>query len=523
MRSGLMQSIAEIGNGNYAFIPDAGMIGTIFVHAMANLCSTFCTETELEIKTSDSSLLHCPTVLNIDRPDVNTATFRLGSVQYGQSRDMVISSQKQGKGPIIIRANLKYKDRGSVEELKTISATLNKVSARLPQAVSNYHVFRSQLCAFIAAFFPIQENGEHSALSGSKNSPEFEHARSEMDALVLRIEASAHADDPNLISLLTELTDRGTAGQVAQAISTTGKVNFYQKWGRHYLPSLLHAHARQVCNSFKDPGPLRYGIDSPLFTKGRDEMDAAFENLPPPKPTRPPTQKEDGSYVPYKNVGSMARYHSSSNPCFDALCKVRMADDMDLAVSKLALGMEVWTPKGARKVVAVVRTASKPESRDELCRVGDLWVTPYHPISVDGKWVFPADVAEESKLCRTDVYSILLTPSDVPGAHAIQVGGQLCTTLGHGVLRSADARGHAFFGSYVKVLRSLMMLAKNEDGHLVSAGVERSASNGLVCGFKASEMNTSVIRAQVEKYGEEWAMYFTRYNVSASNVVAVRA
>ena len=27
LRSGLLQSIAEIGDGNFAFIPDAGMIG----------------------------------------------------------------------------------------------------------------------------------------------------------------------------------------------------------------------------------------------------------------------------------------------------------------------------------------------------------------------------------------------------------------------------------------------------------------------------------------------------------------
>ena len=31
LRSGLLKSIAEIGSGNYAFIPDAGMIGTIVV------------------------------------------------------------------------------------------------------------------------------------------------------------------------------------------------------------------------------------------------------------------------------------------------------------------------------------------------------------------------------------------------------------------------------------------------------------------------------------------------------------
>ena len=523
MRSDLMQSIAEVGNGNYAFIPDAGMIGTIFVHAMANLCSTFCIEAQLEIKTSDSTVIQCPTASNIERPDMNTVIFRLGSLQYGQSRDIVITSKKHSKTPILDSAELRYNNRESTEALTTISAALTKVSTKLPQAISDYHVFRSQLCAFLAAFFPVQENGEHSALSDSKNSFDFEHARSQMDGLVMRIKSSAHTNDANIKSLLSELVGDEPAGQVAKAVSTTGKVNFYQKWGRHYLPSLLHAHARQVCNSFKDPGPLRYGIDSPLFIKCRDEMDGAFENLPPPKPTRPPARKADGSYIPHKNVGSMARYHSSANPCFDGVCEIRMGDDTDLAIRKLAPGMEVWTPKGARNVVAIMRTAAKPKGRDELCRVGDLWVTPYHPISIDGKWVFPADVAVDSKLCRTSVYSVLLAPSGEPDAHAIQVGGQLCTALGHGSLRGSDARAHAFFGSYAKVVRSLMKLTRNEDGHLVSVGVERNARTGLVCGFKKSVLNTSVIRARIQKLAVGRAKYSTRYSLRARNALAVGA
>ena len=523
MRSDLMQSIAEVGNGNYAFIPDAGMIGTIFVHAMANLCSTFCTDAELEIQTSNSVMLQCPTVFNIERPDLNTLILSLGSLQYGQSRDVVITSKKAGKRPIIVRATLEYKNRMSDQSTK-ISATLNKVSARLPQAVSDYHVFRSQLCAFLAAFFPIQANGEHSALSDDKNSFNFEHARSQMDSLVMRIEASARLDDVNIQSILSELAGDEPAGQIAKAVSTKGKVNFYQRWGRHYLPSLLHAHARQVCNSFKDPGPLRYGVDSPLFVKCRDEMDTAFENLPPPKPTRPPTRKADGTYVAHKHVSSMARYHRSSNPCFEAQSEVRMGDDSSLAVKNLAPGMEVWTPHRVRKVVAVVRTAPRPNGKDELCRIGDLWVTPYHPIHLNGSWVFPADVADESKGCQSNVYSVLLAYSNNSDAHSIQIGGQRCTTLGHGVRQGdSDARAHAFFGSHVKVVRSLRKLPKDKNGQLVSAGVSRHPNTGLVCGFNASVPKAGVVRARTQKCAVGRAKHSARYSFRARTAVALRA
>ena len=40
-------------------------------------------------------------------------------------------------------------------------------------------------------------------------------------------------------------------GQVMEAIS---RGDYYQKWGKHYLPSLARAHQLQQCSNFKDPG-----------------------------------------------------------------------------------------------------------------------------------------------------------------------------------------------------------------------------------------------------------------------------
>ncbi|KAK5344203.1 hypothetical protein LTR61_012024, partial [Exophiala xenobiotica] len=52
IRSELMQSIAEVGGGSYAFIPDAGMIATAFVHSVANLYCTLGTSATLEVNLS---------------------------------------------------------------------------------------------------------------------------------------------------------------------------------------------------------------------------------------------------------------------------------------------------------------------------------------------------------------------------------------------------------------------------------------------------------------------------------------
>lgn len=53
LRSGLLKSIAEFGRGNYSFIPDAGIIGTVFVHAIANLQSTFVINASIQLTYPD--------------------------------------------------------------------------------------------------------------------------------------------------------------------------------------------------------------------------------------------------------------------------------------------------------------------------------------------------------------------------------------------------------------------------------------------------------------------------------------
>lgn len=487
MRSDLMQSIAEVGNGNYAFIPDAGMIGTIFVHAMANLFSTFFSGAELEIPCADAGDLRCSTVFNIERPNATTAILHLGNIQYGQSRDLLITSADNKTQLGITSATLKHR-ACHASDAYTDTPVIQAVQADdMSPALIEYHTLRSEVCSFLERFVPIGENGEHSAVVESTSS--FKEAYSRLDILAKRIKTSRHIDDPNVQSLFNDVTAADCSGQIFQALQTKKPNAFYSRWGRHYLPSLLHAHARQVCNSFKDPGPLRYGIDSPLFIKCRDSMDATFENMPPPKPSRPPRRRGDGSFVPHSTV-SMARYHASSNPCFDGQCEVKMGDGTKLAIRDLREGMNVWTRVGPREIVAVVKTESIPGGKDEICRVGELWVTPYHPINIESRWVFPAEVADEVKRCETSVYSVLLEYSRDPRAHAIEVGGQLAVTLGHGVQKAtgpADARAHSFFGDYIEVARSLMGLGRDEDGRLMSAGVQRDAETRLVCGFKAAE------------------------------------
>lgn len=454
LRSGLLQSIAEVGLGSYAFIPDAGMIGTVFIHAIANLYSTFATHIEFEIA---GSSIQCPTVFN-SSTNGNRHVLRLGNLHYGQSRDLLI----QFEGPI--DTTVSYMDLLGDRHYPQITyGTRRDIDV-------DYHVFRAELCSVLASFFPRQQNGEHHTSSAKLRAA----SRFTIEDLTLRLRKSSLSD--NSQTLLDDLDGDDSAGQISKALMTTPH-QYWEKWGRHYLPSLLHAHARQVCNSFKDPGPLRYGYASPLFNHCREQLDMAFDKLPAPKPSR--LHCTTGPIV--RNV-NMSRYHNVGSSCFDGEGLVRLGDDIKIPIANLRAGMKVWSPTGPQTVAAMLKTIPSNKS-DWIVRVGELWVTPWHPIFFDGEWIFPVQVAEQGKHLTRPVYSILLENGEGE-SHALEVGGQICVTMGHGILPGTkDVRAHAFFGNRRDVMRSLTKLPRDRTGNFVSSGVRRDGKTGLIDGF----------------------------------------
>ncbi|KAI1612150.1 U-box domain-containing protein [Exophiala viscosa] len=500
MRSELMQSIAEVGNGIYSFIPDAGMIGTVFVHAIANLFTTYATSARLNVEG-----LKVARAVGFNNFEIlpNAHVMRLGNLQYGQSRQFLIrcpGSPKDAK--ILIKLDYQLPD-GTAES--TRSRTKIAKSTNIPLADADLHISRAQLCDFLSSLFPLKQNGEHMYIKGEDKLVE---ARNQLDSIVTGMEAlagpkNAKRADGFIWSLLEDLKGDDPAGQVFKALECSGGKNYWMKWGRHYLPSLLHAHQRQLCNTFKDPGPLMYGKDSPMFSKYRDELDETFNDLPPPKPSRPervvpvyaPSGEQTGTRtIGHSAVASMKSFNNSDTPCFDGDCLVKTAAGTAIAVKDLEPGMLVWSPAGARKVAAVVKT--KVRNGRQICRVGELLVTWFHPLKYGEKWEFPINVADKIVPFVGYVYSVMLAPSNDPNAHAIEVGKQICVTLGHGVVEvsKADKRGHPFFGDYRKVMTSLARLPVDRKGHVRCGGLKKSRRNGLAFAFKVPAAGRNISR-----------------------------
>ncbi|KAI8961339.1 hint-domain-containing protein [Daldinia sp. FL1419] len=485
IRSGLLKSIGEIGGGNYSFIPDAGMIGTVFVHAVAHLQTTYATGCVLQLTTHKGVSLRTTAGKVIDREeqeeaDLKRLVIKLGNLQYGQSRDIYLENidgqGRRTKFPSFMKetaiaGELRYSRMRNVE-FCVLAYGITTNAHGLSESQIAYHQSRSMVCEFLSSLFPLRSDGEYET---RKEINPLRH-KAAFRTLLDNIPARLFDDEYNR-SLMADLVGDLPSGQVNLALSTQ---EYFSRWGCHYFFSLWNAHTKQLCNSFKDPGPLMYNQNS-FFRKCRDALDKAFDTIPPPTQSCP--------RVATTGHVAMSRLNMKSAPCFTGSSKVTLASGRKVPVRSLRKGSRVRTPVGSRRVVAVVKT---PVHRIVMCKIAGLIITPWHPIrmeNLNARWIFPADLLPGLEHIRAiiysgAIYSILLEPHHDAEAHALEIGGVWVVTLGHGVVQGDDVRAHQFLGDYAKVSRSVASLSQGANGIVLSGGVERRDSDGSVCGFR---------------------------------------
>lgn len=497
LRSGLLKSIAEIGGGNYAFIPDSGMLGTVFVHAVANMQSTWATNVVLNISTSGGLKLSTTTQGCVTRTSskkerrndlTQPLTVPLDSIQYGQSRDILLRCKhvQEHIEPVTIRVTLDYTPVDGRASHFVAEHSYWELTSIAPSIVA-YHNTRAEICNLIGSAFQLNSSEEYTP------NVNFSEVQKNLHSLVVKFRQNGHRDESNA-SLLEDLAGDNPSGQIRLAVSDSG---FFHKWGKHYLLSILNAHQKQICNSFKDLGPLQYGKHSPLFISCRDKLDRAFDTLPPPKPSNPPKDKNGR---PTQRKVDMTKYHRKDNPCFVGDCKVMMADGRTDFVKHLEKGMDVMTPSGKAKIKAVVATEVEKLEMCVLGQSGELVITPWHPVEVESEWKFPCEITKERKACSGFIFSILLEQESE--SHAMKVGGHWVVTLGHGITDGADARAHEFWGDYDKIWKSLKALPESS-GVLRSAGISKIKDRP--CGFIAAKS----LDAEHKGMGSTADSYFT--------------
>jgi hypothetical protein len=498
---GLLKSIAEIGGGNYGFIPDSGMLGTVIIHAIANLQSTFANHAVLRLRYPAAITVdETATSGSVDRRDPVTAeesgmtelNIPLGNLQFGQSRDVYLAirptdaTKEHLPRDCVIDAVLDY--QRMTDELYTVAASCsptNTSSSSLSSDEIAFHISRSEICKFISNLYPTDAHDQHTCCSASVATD-----ASLVTHFIDSLPVHSFKSSLDCEALLSDIRhDSEPQGQLAMALSTQ---DVFDKWGCLYLPSLQCAHEKQLCNSFKDPGPQVYGQKSSLFKQCRDRLDNAFDNLKPPPPTRCSRHRRKGG-APPRPLANMRAWRNVSGGCFLGSTQVSLYESASRAFEDLRRGDVVLTIGGqGRRVAAVVRMRV---IECEILEIQGVAVTPWHPISRAGQdWIFPAHILNAGKRRFTGyVYSAMLEQDDEEdgkGMHTVEVGGPGSgiwgVTLGHGIVTGSDLRAHTYFGDYATIKDSLSRLEVIEDGVFACGGVIRGL-DGRICGFARDE------------------------------------
>lgn len=275
--SELLSEMAILGCGSYAFIPDAGFVGTTFVNAMTNLLVTMAKDTTLTL-TPKNGASFAPGLVMGGHPVTQagaSVVVSLGSLQFGQSADVVAKMMipSGGSAASCLEASLQYGTRLGGAPL-TVASQPGTAAAVVVEAQR----CRLQFVDTVREAMKTVKLSKMDVASG-KAMP-LPDAQAMLTKLADEISASPALAGNEAMGLLLE----DLQGQVSEAFS---REDWYTKWGVHYLPSLLGAHLAQICNNFKDPGVQAYGGD--LFGDLRDKADDIFCSLPAPKPSaRPP-------------------------------------------------------------------------------------------------------------------------------------------------------------------------------------------------------------------------------------------
>jgi len=218
----LLYEMAKETQGSYAFIPDIGMVGTVFVHRMANELVTYLDKAWLLIETKGS----------VDGvPDIEATSWGysipIGPICHGQPRHVFFEHSDD------IQVSVKTSHWTKEASLKSGSLDSN----------------------------------DHQIVAAG----------------ILECWKSPNKEEC-IQRVMNEITcpklKKDMSGQITEAIEP----NAFQKWGNKFLPSIGMTHWRQNCNNFLDPGVQEYGGDT--FQQMRDHLDDLFNNLKPPEPSR---------------------------------------------------------------------------------------------------------------------------------------------------------------------------------------------------------------------------------------------
>ena len=444
----LLRSLADIGGGTVNYIPDGSMVGTVFIHMMANLMSCVYRGVEIQIPSLSRRI-------------------PVGFLQADQPRDFILTLPSPETLEITATAD-------NASGSGPVSTTLTPATPLLTRAEAAWPVIHETLIAELQKALTVCERG------GS------------YDLAPLVAAAADLAANPSVAAILSDLADTSAAtkGQLGKAFATR---EAFSRWGRHYVPSVLSGHKNQWAINFKDEGSKIYGSAATRALISRGET--IFTSLPPPTASCAPAP----SFYGGGGGGAPVTYSLSSfsqanyGGCFLPSSHVLMAGGDLKRCDEIEVGDIV--DKGFR-IACVVKTVVN--GLQDIVRLGTRQggFTPWHPVCTMEGWQFPAKIGQVIRIETDAVYNFILAFGDNPitandrvRPGSLIVDGMLACTLGHDMV--GPVIGHPYFGRREPGQRNIIDDLREQPGWragqvtLRHVAYARDPATGFICGLTA--------------------------------------
>ncbi len=406
----LLNDISKIGKGLYSFIPDSTMVGSVFINFMSNILSGFAFNTKIKIGEYEN---------------------KISTIQYGQPYEILIKETELTNPELTISYEI------GLSEPKNINININEiVEENKNQVIRRYAIMK--------------------LLNGIE---EFTNcANINTDVAITKINTiKSYIESINEEGLLTDILQdiysvSEDSGQIYKSIE---RVDWYNKWGRHFLLSFIASHTLQVCSNFKDKSIQGYG--GTMFKGFQDFGESEFVKIPAPTPSHRPQYSGNTTFTPV----NMSNYINASGGCISGNSLISMGNDSQKRADEIKKGDIIKSRSCYAKIICVVKTKVEGGQLDMIQISNTLSITPYHPVYINNKWYFPIQMNNNPiKQNHEYVYDFVLD-----NGHIVYVDNKIgCVTLGHTF--KEDIVKHHYFGSEL-VIQDLMKIEGYEDGEVI--------------------------------------------------------
>jgi len=541
----LLIDIAQLGNGIYGYCPDGTMVGTIFINYMANLLSTITPVVKVVLsqgedvhKTVTIGPLYRGTrrnttfLVNKDLLDQTKISIKLPFLNQefevplnkesfdlqgyiNQMLEMKSSNNNDDNG----NDNNDNDDKEDEDEIlddeeeesdeDTVVVDIDEIDTNIiveekDGEAMNYgdllynQILRNKFFLILNKLLKTN-NIENDKAKGILNDyfellKQLKYKTKFVKSLIIDIK------DPN-----------PNHGQVDKAID----LQYFYTWGQCYLNSLCRFHQFEQCGNFKDQS-LQY-YSSEVFEKYRNMANKIFVNLPPPEAQQYNTfdysiNNNNNASTTTTNRNTRVQMRGFLNRhggCFNGEAIVLLANGMKKFAKDLKKGD--CLNNGAMVKCLIEQTSGDNDlSKPYMCDINGVLLTPYHPVSINNQWNFPADLVQAKPVSIKSWFNLVLE-DPINQKYEVEFdNGVKAITLGHYRTENSVLK-HPYFGTDL-VLKDLEERDPQgySDGYIYIEDFDprqlQYDENQCCINYYKIQSNTTINNNQIEIINEENAI-----------------